>query len=152
MAKGKKKPSVPALVAPTFEKALADHIDRLVAERVASALAEREKAQPVKAPEPIAQPAIKGVTSMRGGRAPFYSPEDVAQAMVQSMKTYGTIVPPADKLFEMMTKRCPHCKETKAVKAHFGVTTQANGNKRVQGWCNACRKSPDSHPTRYGNG
>jgi hypothetical protein len=66
-----------------------------------------------------------------------------------SLAKWGTLTPPDSVTIPQLTKRCPHCGETKVVGTDFGVRIQTvNGKTKSQSWCNKCRSSNDSHPTR----
>lgn len=78
--------------------------------------------------------------------------EMLIKAVRQSLREYGTIVPPKEALYAVQTKTCPHCdpegKHPMPILSAFGLRKTKQG-MRPQPWCRSCRNSKDSHPTRY---
>lgn len=74
--------------------------------------------------------------------------ETLLEMAKASLQTYGTLVPPKEALYGVMTAVCPHCGQEKSLTADFGLKRLKSGKLKPQSWCRQCRNSPDSHPTR----
>lgn len=112
--------------------------------------AQEAMAQEQKAPR-AARAATTKAPAARRKQAPskHITHEDLLAAAAASLKKYGTLVPPREKLYPEMMRECPHCQTTKPIMTGFGLRKTASG-MRPQPWCRECRNGKDSHPTRYG--
>lgn len=69
-------------------------------------------------------------------------------AAKESLRQFGTLVPPKEALYTVMNQICPHCGFEGSIATEFGFKKLKNGSIKPQSWCRRCRSSPDSHPTR----
>lgn len=77
----------------------------------------------------------------------------------ESLRTFGTIMPPKEAMYVLMKATCPHCdpegKNPRSIATEFGFKKYRSNPKdpttetiRPQSWCRDCRNGKDSHPTR----
>lgn len=132
-------------------KSKQERVGKSEQKRIAELSAKIERVREMDAEEPrlIAPPA----PSRRVSR----ELEDILiEQARQSLREYGTLLPPKEALYTNMSAVCPHCGEEKKIATEFGFKKYKSNPKdpncpetiRPQSWCRECRNGKDAHPTR----
>lgn len=78
--------------------------------------------------------------------------DEIIEKARESLRMYGTVVPPQDVQLMTQEAECPHCHRTGLIPIMFGFKKYKNAagedEIRPQSWCRDCRNGKDSHPTR----